>query len=216
MLDWQRIDSVFLDMDGTLLDLHFDNHFWQHYLPESYARQYQLTLAQARRQLATAYDEVAGTLNWYCLDYWQQRLNMDIATLKTELRHLIAIRPHVHEFLLAIRKKRKRCILLSNAHPDSLRLKMRETGLADSFDRLISCHQIGLPKEDHDFWQQLQQDEPYEASRCLLIDDNLQVLDCAAAAGIEQLLTIASPDSRLPERTEARYPLITDFRQILP
>ena len=26
MINWQQIDTVFLDMDGTLLDLHFDNY----------------------------------------------------------------------------------------------------------------------------------------------------------------------------------------------
>ena len=27
-LAWRDIDTVLLDMDGTLLDLHYDNHFW--------------------------------------------------------------------------------------------------------------------------------------------------------------------------------------------
>ncbi|MBR42550.1 MAG: haloacid dehalogenase, partial [Acidiferrobacter sp.] len=26
MIDWNQIESVFLDLDGTLLDLRFDNH----------------------------------------------------------------------------------------------------------------------------------------------------------------------------------------------
>ena len=37
MLDWQDIHTVLLDMDGTLLDLHFDNHFWLEHLPKRYA-----------------------------------------------------------------------------------------------------------------------------------------------------------------------------------
>ncbi len=215
MLDWQRIDSVFLDMDGTLLDLHFDNHFWQQYLPECYARRHRLPLAEARERLASAYDDVAGTLDWYCLDYWRQQLQMDIIGLKEELRHLIAIRPSVHDFLASLRQRGKRTILLSNAHPDSLALKMRATGLAPCFDRLISCHTIGLPKEADGFWSRLHEEEPYRAERCLLIDDNLTVLDRAAEAGIGQLLTITSPDSRQPARGEARYPMIDDFRQLI-
>ena len=27
-IDWQSIDDVLLDMDGTLLDLHYDATFW--------------------------------------------------------------------------------------------------------------------------------------------------------------------------------------------
>jgi putative hydrolase of the HAD superfamily len=36
-IDWSRIDTVLLDMDGTLLDLRFDNWFWQELIPSRYA-----------------------------------------------------------------------------------------------------------------------------------------------------------------------------------
>ena len=36
--DWSRIDHVLLDLDGTLLDLDFDNHFWQTLVPACGAR----------------------------------------------------------------------------------------------------------------------------------------------------------------------------------
>ena len=34
MIDWNAIDTVLFDMDGTLLDLYYDNYFWHEYLPE--------------------------------------------------------------------------------------------------------------------------------------------------------------------------------------
>ena len=37
LLPWSGIDTILLDMDGTLLDLHYDNHFWQVYVPEKFA-----------------------------------------------------------------------------------------------------------------------------------------------------------------------------------
>ena len=40
MINWKNIDTVLLDMDGTLLDLHFDNHFWQTFVPLRYAQQH--------------------------------------------------------------------------------------------------------------------------------------------------------------------------------
>lgn len=32
---WQEVDTVLLDMDGTLTDLAFDNYFWQTLVPET-------------------------------------------------------------------------------------------------------------------------------------------------------------------------------------
>ncbi|HNG60363.1 MAG TPA: haloacid dehalogenase, partial [Cellvibrionaceae bacterium] len=37
MIPWQAIDTLLLDMDGTLLDLHYDNYFWLEYLPRAFA-----------------------------------------------------------------------------------------------------------------------------------------------------------------------------------
>jgi 5'-nucleotidase len=33
--DWREIDTVLLDMDGTLLDLEFDSHFWLSLVPQA-------------------------------------------------------------------------------------------------------------------------------------------------------------------------------------
>ena len=51
MIDWSSLDTVFLDMDGTLLDLHFDNHFWLEHLPRRYAEQFDLTPEDAKNTL---------------------------------------------------------------------------------------------------------------------------------------------------------------------
>jgi FMN phosphatase YigB (HAD superfamily) len=48
---WEAIDTVLLDMDGTLLDLRFDNYFWMEFLPERYAERHGLTPEQARAVL---------------------------------------------------------------------------------------------------------------------------------------------------------------------
>ena len=58
MIDWDDIDTVLLDMDGTLLDLHFDNFFWMHYMPRRYAEIHQRDEADSRRQL---HDHMART-----------------------------------------------------------------------------------------------------------------------------------------------------------
>ncbi len=49
MIVWDEINTVLMDMDGTLLDLYFDNHFWQELIPLRYAQQNGMDLVQPRR-----------------------------------------------------------------------------------------------------------------------------------------------------------------------
>ncbi len=216
MFDWSLIRSVFLDMDGTLLDLHFDNHFWLSHVPQRYAEQRGLSQDEAKIELAPRYDRVAGTMNWYCVDYWSRELQLDIARLKEEVSHLIAVHPHVVDFLVALRAAGKRIVLVTNAHQKSLALKMERTSLHGHFDAVICAHDIGVPKEHPGFWQRLQAAEPFEADKTLLVDDSLPVLRSARNYGIGYLLAVHRPDTRLPDKDVGEFAAIRDFRDILP
>jgi GMP/IMP 5'-nucleotidase len=216
MLQWQQISTVLLDMDGTLLDLHYDNHFWLEHVPLRYAEHHKLGLDEARTALLERYREMEGRLEWYCVDFWTRELGLDIPALKQELDHLISIHPYVVDFLTAMRALGKRTVLVTNAHQKVLQLKMQRTGLASHFDSLISAHQMGAPKEQLIFWQTMQAMEPFDCAGTLLIDDTVPVLRAARDYGIEQLLTISKPDSRLPEKASSEFPAIRSFQQIMP
>ena len=178
-MDWDQIDTVFLDMDGTLLDLHFDNHFWLQHVPMRYAEKHKLTHQQALEELLPRFRSLEGTINWYCLDYWTRELDLDIPLLKEEVKHLIQIHPYVIEFLESLHKADKRRVLVTNAHQKSLDLKMNNTPLGGLLDKIISAHQLGLPKEAPAFWNKLHVIEDFEMQRTLLIDDNLNALRSA-------------------------------------
>ncbi len=213
--DWDQIDTIFLDMDGTLLDLHFDNYFWMEHVPERYAEARGIPLEQARKALAEQYRAIEGTLNWYCLDYWSEALGLDIAMLKEEVDHLIQVHPHVIDFLARARRVGKRLVLLTNAHRKSLRLKMEKTRLAGYFDAIISAHDIGLPKEDVRFWDRLGAVEPFDRQRTLFADDSLSVLRSAKRAKFRWLLVILKPDSRLPVREKDEFQAVKDFSEVI-
>jgi putative hydrolase of the HAD superfamily len=216
VIDWSRVRTVLLDMDGTLLDLHFDNHFWLEHMPRRYAEYHGLEPEVARARLTAHYERHSGTLNWYCLDFWSSELALDIVQLKQEVAHLIAVRPDVPAFLQALRESGRRVVMVTNAHPKSLDLKMRETGIEAYFDALISSHLIGLPKEHADFWRALQRVEPFEPEHALFVDDSLPVLASARAYGIAQLLAIHNPDSRQPHKDCGDFPAIGSFAEVMP
>ena len=216
MLDWKTIDTVLFDMDGTVLDLHFDNYFWEEFVPARYAVLKGLSQQEASILLRSQYAGVKGTLDWYCLDFWSAQLALDIPALKEELRHKIALRPNALPFIMALRRQGKQVALVTNAHPDSLRLKMDHTGIAEHFDHRISSHDFGLAKENAGFWQALRQQFPYEPGRTLLIDDSLPVLHQARAEGIAHLRAIRQPDSQrdaLP--AQHSFAQIDDFADIM-
>jgi putative hydrolase of the HAD superfamily len=216
MIDWNQIDTILLDMDGTLLDLHFDNYFWLEHVPRRYAESRGCPLSQAREELGERYRSVEGTLEWYCVDHWSRELGLDIALLKAEVDHLIAVHPHVVDFLDAARTLGKRIVLVTNAHQKALALKMERTRLRGHFDAVICAHDLGLPKEHRAFWDRLQRIEPFDKARTLFVDDSLSVLESARDYGIGFLLRVLKPDTRGPSREAEGFMAIDDFSAILP
>ncbi len=213
---WSVIDTVMFDMDGTLLDLHFDNYFWQDFLPKIWAQKQGVDEQTAYASLSSKYAELRGTLNWYCLDYWGRELNLDISALKEVVKHKIAIRPRVIELLENLCQCDKRILLITNAHPGSLNLKMQQTGIAKYFEKTISAHTLGLAKENHGFWAALRELEQFDPERSMLIDDNLSVLRQAEREGIRHLYAIHQPDSQQDPLIAEEFPQIVDFDHIMP
>ena len=215
MLNWSNIDTVLLDMDGTLLDLHFDNHFWMEHTPKAYAEKHNLSLEQAKQQVQKQNDAVFGQLEWYCLDYWQRELNLPIVELKREISHLIQLRDDTIPFLDALKAAGKHVVLVTNAHPDSLSLKVEMTQLDEHIDKLISCHQYGVSKESQSLWQQLQQEIKFDPKTTLFVDDSERILKAAQTFGIEHLLAVSNPDSKKPNQEIEGFNNTDDYRKLL-
>ncbi len=215
MIDWRAIDTVLLDMDGTLLDLHFDSHFWLEHLPRRYVELHQLDEATQEVVRSKVLHE-QGTLNWYSLDYWSRELDVDVVALKREIQHLIGLRGDALDFLKWLKQAHPRVVLATNADRASLELKLPLTGLEQYLDAVVSSADLGVPKEEQAFWFALQEVEPFDPARTLFIDDNPRVLESAREFGIRHLLGIKQPDSRRPERELEEFVALDTFAAILP
>lgn len=203
-------------MDGTLLDLHFDNYFWQEFVPEVWGARNGVSTTDSKTLLYPRFEAERGNLNWYCLDHWSAELGLDIAALKQEVSHLLAIRADADVFLKALADSRVDVWMITNAHPDALRLKLEHTAIAGFFDRILSSHDLGYPKEHPEFWRRLQAHAPFDPDRALFIDDSISVLRAARDYGVGHLLTIAQPDSKLPPREGLEFVAIGHFADLLP
>lgn len=212
---WEVIDTVLLDMDGTLLDLRFDSYFWQELVPERYAARNGLTLAEARAVLGPLFAGKQGTLDWYCTDFWSRELTLDIAAMKQEMREQVRFLPGAELFLQALRDKGLRVALVTNAHRDSLKVKATQTGLTSYFDAVFSSHSFGVPKEHPEFWRQLQAALHFDPARTLFVDDSHAVLEAARRHGIAHIFAISRPDSTLSAREMREFVAVEAVSELL-
>lgn len=214
-LPWGEIDTVLLDLDGTLLDLAYDTHFWTHEVPAAWAAPRGLTLEQAQAQLRGRFQAVAGTLPWYCIEHWSRELGLDIVALKRASAHRIGWLPGARAFLLRLRALGKRVVLLTNSHPTTLSIKDERTQVLQHFDAAFSSHRFGVPKEDPRFWIELARRERFDAARSLFVDDSEAVLHAARAAGIGRIYAVRRPDSRAAARSPQGFDCIDGVAELL-
>lgn len=213
--DWSVIDTCVLDMDGTLLDLYFDDLVWNEHLPRYVARRKQLSLAAAKQEVAATLTEQHGSLNWYCFQHWSRVFGFDLGDIELELKAFIQVRPGTLDFLKSLRRRNIRLILATNAHPDSLARKIAVTGIDQYFDFVISAHQFGAPKEHHQFWTQLDVHCEINPAHTVFVDDNHAVLDAARKFGLTQVFGVALPNSRGDLKHHPEYQCIQSFAELL-
>lgn len=210
------MDTVLLDMDGTLLDLHFDNYFWLTHLPRRYAEFHGLDPHRAQAELMHMIQSREGTLQWYCLDHWSELVRMDIPALKREIQHKIQMRPCAEAFLRFLKEQRKKVILATNAHRKGLEIKLAVTRIDRWLDLVVSSHDYQHPKEVQDFWRRLVAAENIDPSRTLFADDNINVLRTASTFGLRYLVCVNQPDSQKPAQASGEFLDIVDFDEIMP
>jgi putative hydrolase of the HAD superfamily len=209
------IRFVLLDMDGTLLDLYFDDYFWGHLVPEKYAEKHNITFGAAKELLYRKYKSQEKTLNWCDIDFWSRELNLDIPALKEQIKHLIEVHPHVIDFLKMLRRQRKKVFLVTNAHYKTINIKFKKTQIGKYFDSVLCSFDVGYPKESIEFWQKAQRLLRFKKEETLFIDDTEDVLRTAREYGIRYLLFKARANSKVEPAISREFLTIRDFRELM-
>lgn len=214
-IDWQTIDHVLLDMDGTLLDLHYDATFWLKTVHSVVASFTGESENEIRDRFQKELKRHEGTLAWYCTDRWADFFGIDLIEAKKQLAHLIRFRPHAKQFLEALRPLQLRTIIATNAHPDVVQLKLNIVPLNTLVDGIVSSHQYGVAKEHPNFWTALFDEYSIDPNRAIFMDDSSRVLDAADRAGVREIIEIRHPNLSEPPRTTWKQG-IDDFDVLLP
>ncbi|MGQ0834335.1 MAG: GMP/IMP nucleotidase [Gammaproteobacteria bacterium] len=209
---WHLIDTALLDLDGTLLDLAFDNWFWLEHVPSAYAAARGLTPEAARVELAPRFRAHEGTLPWYCIDHWSRELSLDISAMKRAAATRVRWLPGARSWLESLRSTGKRLIVLTNAHPEAFRIKDERTGVSRIVDAIVSAHSLGAPKEDARFWQAVRALEMFEPERSLFVDDSQAVLRAARTAGIRWIYAVRRPGEGAEDPSE--FPAVESVSEL--
>lgn len=209
-----EVDAVLLDMDGTLLDLHYDNHFWLEFVPQQYALEHKISVEQAKHHVYAQCEKVSGSLNWYCHDYWSETLGLDIHALQHKTKHKIQVRSDTLWFLERLKQANIPAYILTNAHRSGVDLKMQQVDLTSYFKKIISSHDYNIAKEHLKFWASVEGELQIDLARCLFIDDNEKMLSVAEQAGVGFLRGIATPDSEKPAQKMQAFKTIKQFSEL--
>ncbi len=194
-----------LDMDGTILDLAFDNYVWKELVVGRYAEHNGLECSAARDWLFSKFSSMQGDIEWYCLDRWSDRLGFDVLELHRQAHHRIGYLPQAKAFLEAVHKTAIRVLLVTNSHPDTLQLKNDTLEFSAYFDGIHSSHVFGHAKERQEFWRALQDEEAFDPAKTMFVDDTHTVLQSAAEYGIKYPVTVTRPDTSGPMRENGTF-----------
>ena len=215
LVPWQHIDTVLLDMDGTILDLNYDNKIFGHLLPAAYAKQDDISAESAQERFSSHMMRLLGTMDFYRFDYWREFTGLEMVALHEQAAGLICFLPCADTFLEQLARCSKRVLIATNADRQSFVIKDKALNLTARVDEVISSHDYGVPKENDAFWQTLVEHTQLDPARTLFIDDTQRVLDAAKRFGIAQTLAVAYPDTRKPARETQGHPSFDHYDQLL-
>ena len=213
-MKWKAIETFFLDMDGTLLDLAFDNFFWHEHLPKIYAKSKGISFVTAKSEFEQMYKRKENTIQWYSLKHWSDVLQIDLLSELLTTKNEIKILPKVKDFLYLLKKNNIKVFLLTNCPRDMLHVKLSQTKLWGFFDEIVSSEDFNFPKESIDFWNILKAKYTYKHDATVFLDDSKNVIDFSVKHGLKKVFLISNPDSSKKSQDTRGYKSIKSVNEL--
>jgi len=170
-----RVKLVSLDMEGTLIDHAFSNAIWEYEIPALYAEKHGLDLDAAQVWVKAEYGTVGeGRTEWYDVDYWFRRLDLeaDWRQLIRERTDLIRVYPDAAEALCRLREAYP-LIVSSNTIREFLELQVEVVG--EPFTHVFSApSDFGTVKKDAGFYRMVLDEVGLKPSQVAHVGDHME------------------------------------------
>lgn len=216
-IDWDEIDTVLLDMDGTLIDLHHEDVFWSEMVPKAYAKKHGMELPDAKKVVFHEYEKKSPrSLMWGDVSRWEKELGLPVRSMRRRIKPLVKLHPHTLRFLRFLKKRNKRVHLVTAADPKDIDIEMAHTKIGEYFDGIYTIIDLGVTKHYPLFWKRLQSKINFDKNRTLLAEDNESILRAAKKFGIKYVVFKSKSSSRKPPRVPKGLFCVHHFDDLLP
>lgn len=215
-IKWSEIDTVLLDMDGTLFDRHYEDYFWEVEIPKQYAIKTGMTFKEAKALVMELYFKQEKSLNWSNVEYWEKELGLELWNLRFQLKHLVKLHPHTLRFLRFLKKQNKKIYLVTASPQRDIEFKLGHSKIFEFFDGVCTAHEFNLPKQDILFWKKLQKKLKYSCNRTLFVDDKEDMINAAELSGIKWIIFKSKFSSKLPPKIPKKMLYVHHFDDIIP
>jgi FMN phosphatase YigB (HAD superfamily) len=166
------IEVVSFDMEGTLVPTDFSSLVWETDIPRLYGEKNGLGFDEAKRRVIAEYDSIGqGAPEWYDVDYWFKRLD-----LEGDWRGLLEARRdacvpffEVHGVLERLRE-RYRLIVSSNTIREFLEIQLQ--CLPDIFEKEFSAPSDYGGVKDAGFFRRVSETMGVEPERIAHVGDS--------------------------------------------
>ncbi len=162
VLDWDSIDTVLVDMDGTLLDLNFDNVFWREHRSaalRAVARHDRRGRAGCVGAALRGQGRHSRVVLPRSLDA-RPRARLEDAEARASRAH--SLLPGAQDFLAGVRARGKRLSIVTNAHRDTFAVKAQRHGHRAPRRQRRLLARLRRAEGSAEFWQALERHAPFD------------------------------------------------------
>ncbi len=213
--DWDKIDTVLLDMDGTLIDKRHEDDFWGEDVPKAYAKKKGISLETAKQIAYKKYHAIEGTYDWSDVGHWEKEFGVKLWGIKKESVMKMRLHPHTLRFLKFLKKNKKKVYLVTASMPRDLKMKLKHLKMTEYFDKIYTQFDINETKTTKQFWIKLQKVNGYDNDRTLLAEDTEAVTNAAKLAGIRWFIYKSLYSSKKPPVTPKGFFCVRHFDEVI-